>query len=179
VGKRRPGYQELDQTVANQDRLAANQARANQSYLAGQLRQQIEGQGPSVAVQQGQEQIGQAIAGANRMAANARGVNRGMAQRNALYAGLDAAAQGARGAAQLRSQEQLDAQAQMRSVLESQRQQDLAQRGLSLEAARANQAAYGLQQGQQAELAGGNAARAQKGFGAAASFLSPLLLGGR
>lgn len=171
----RPTAPQLDQTVANADRRASLQARGNQSYLNQKLQQQIEGKGPSVAELQQREGIAQAMKNASTQAANARGVNRGVAQREALYAGMGAQAQAARDAAMLRAQEQITAQQQFGQNVAQQRQQDLTNRGLSLSAAQADANAITQQQGQLTQIATGNAERAQKGTGAGLSFAGPIV----
>jgi hypothetical protein len=171
----RPTAPKLDQAVANEDRRASLMARGQQSALNQQFSDQIAGMGPSVAEIQQQQGIAQAMQNASRQAANARGVSRGLAQRSALYSGLGAQAQAARDAALLREQERITAQQQLAQNLAQERQQDLASRGLSLQAAQGDVNAITAQQGQLTQIASGNAERAQKGTGAALSFAGPLL----
>jgi hypothetical protein len=171
----RPSAPQLDQTMANADRRASLQARANQTYLNRALQEQIEGRGPSVAELQQRQGVAQAMQNAGRQAANARGVSRGLAQRESLYAGLNAQSQAARDATLLRAQEQLSAQQQFGSNVAQQRQQDLTNRALSLQAAQGDVNAITAQQGQQTQLAQGNAERAQKGTGAGLAFAAPII----
>jgi hypothetical protein len=170
-----PTAQNLDQTQANRDLASSERARANQNSLARALQQRVAGQAPSVAALQGQQGIAQAFQNASRIAANSRGVNRGLA----LRSGADAAATGMaaanRDATMLRAQEQVAAEQTLGQQLAQQRAQDLQQRTGSLQAAQSNQQAQLGAQQLQTDIASGNAARAQKGTGAALSFIGPIV----
>src|SRR3990172_7339170 len=102
-----PNATMLDQTQANKDLGFGMGARLSQSSQLGRLNQQVDGRGPTVAGQQQRFGIAEAMRNAGTQAANARGVNRGMALRESLYAGQDAQAQANRDAALMRAQEQL------------------------------------------------------------------------
>lgn len=153
----------------------AQNARQQQDYLTQQYQRTIEGNGPSVAELQQQQGLAEALRNASTLAANARGVSRGLAQREAAYAGEEASSQAMRDAALLRAQEQLAAREQMASVVGQQRQQDLTAQQLELEAEKANQQAVGQQQATQAGVSTGNAERAQKGTGAGLAMAAPLI----
>lgn len=170
-----PTAQNLDQTQANADLGYSNQVRGQQGSLAQALQQRVAGQAPSVAALQGQQGIAQAAQAAGRIAANARGVNRGLALRSGAEAASTGMAQANRDATMLRAQEQVAAEQTLGQQLAQQRAQDLQQRAGSLQAATANQQAQLGAQQLQTELANANATRAQKGTGAALSFVGPLI----
>lgn len=172
-----PKEPQLDQTRADADMRNGLRARSNQSYLLGQLQNQIQGQGPTVAGQQAQQGIAQALANAGTMAANARGTSRGLAQRSALYSGLQAQQQANRDAALMRAQEQLSAQQQFGAVADAQRSGDMQARQLSLNAAKANQDAAMQAMGYKTSISEGNATRAQKGTGAILSSVGGMVKG--
>ncbi len=170
-----PSVQNIDQTQANQDLAQSLQARQVQSTLAQALQQRVAGQSPSVAALQGKYGVAQAAQAAGRIAANARGVNRGLALRMGAEAGATGMAQANRDASMLRAQEQATAEQTLGQQLAQQRAQDLQQRTGSLGAAQANQnAQLGVQQ-LQTELANANATRIQKGTGAVLSLAGPFI----
>lgn len=170
-----PTAQNLDQRQANIDLGYSNQVRGRQGNLANALQRRVAGQAPSVAALQGQAGIAQAFQNASRIAANARGVNRGLALRSGAEAASTGMAQANRDATMLRAQEQVAAEQTLGQQLAQQRAQDLQQRAGSLQAAQANQQAQLGAQQLQTELANANATRAQKGTGAALSFVGPLI----
>jgi hypothetical protein len=171
-----PGYR-LDQTQANTERDLALESRGGQQWLGGQLQAQIRGLGPTVAGQQQRYGMAEAMRAAGTQAANARGVNRGMALRESLYAGQDAQAQGNRDAALMRASEQLGATGQYGGLVGQQRAGDIQSRQVSLDAEKANQQAEMQRQGYQTQLADANATRAQKGAGAMASMAGSIVKG--
>jgi hypothetical protein len=162
------GYK-LDQTQANVERNMGVESRMGQELLGGQLQAQIRGLGPTVAGQQQRFGMAEAMRNAGTQAANARGVNRGMALRESLYAGQDAQAQANRDASLMRASEQLGAMGQYGQLASQQRAGDIQSREVSLGAEKANQQAEMQRQGYQNETANQNAARKQKGFGSIAS----------
>ncbi len=170
-----PSIPQLNQAQANADLANANAARAQQGTLAQALQQRVAGRAPSVAAQQGQIGVAQAFQNASRIAANARGVNRGLALRTGAEAASTGMAQANRDASMLRAQEQATAEQTLGQQLAQQRAQDLQTRAGSIQAAAADQGAAASQAQLQAELANANATRAQKGTGAALSFLGPII----
>ena len=160
-----PAGARLDQTQANTERDLALESRGRQDLLGGQLQAQIRGLGPSVAAQQAKFGIAEAMRNASTQAANARGVNRGMALRESLYAGQNAQEAANRDAAMMRASEQLGAMGQYGQLQSQQRAGDIQSRQVSLDAEKANQQAELQRQGYQTQLANENAARKQKGFG--------------
>lgn len=165
----------LNQNVANQDLYASRDTAARQTSLADVLRQRVAGKAPSVAALQGQQGVAQAFQNAQRIAAGARGVNRGLALRAGAEAASTGMAQAARDASMLRAQEQVAAEQTLGQQLAQQRAQDLQTRAGSIEAARANQLAQVSEQEINAGLASGNAARGQKAWGAALSAAAPVI----
>lgn len=159
----------INQGQANSDLILANRARQQQNNLASVLQRRVAGQAPSVAARQGQYGIAQAFQNASRIAANARGVNRGLALRAGANAATEGMAQANRDATLLRAQEQMAAEQTLGQQLAQVRAQDLQTRAGSLEAARADQAGQIAEQNINADIATGNAARGQKGWGAALS----------
>jgi len=107
-----PSGYKLNQEQANTERDMALQARGGQDLLGNQLQRQIQGQGPTVAAQQAKYGIAEAMRNASTQAANARGVNRGMALRESMYAGQNAQEAANRDAAMMRASEQLGAMGQ-------------------------------------------------------------------
>lgn len=170
-----PSIPQLNQAQANADLANANAARAQQGTLAQALQQRVAGRAPSVAAQQGQIGVAQAFQNASRIAANARGVNRGLALRTGAEAASTGMAQANRDASMLRAQEQATAEQTLGQQLAQQRAQDLQTRAGSIQAAAADQEAAASQAQLQTELANANATRAQKGTGAALSFLGPII----
>jgi hypothetical protein len=158
------GYR-LDQTQANVERNMGVESRMGQELLGGQLQAQIRGLGPTVAGQQQKFGMAEAMRNAGTQAANARGVSRGMALRESMYAGQDAQAQANRDASLMRASEQLGAMGQYGQLASQQRAGDIQSREVSLGAEKANQQAELQRQGYQTQLANENAARKQKGFG--------------
>jgi hypothetical protein len=154
---------------ANADREAAYASRGQQGYLLGKLDEQLQGKGPTVAGIQAKQGIAQALQNAGTQAANARGTSRALAQRSALYGGLQAQAQANRDAALMRAQEQLSAQQQYGGLATQQRTGDIQTRGLSLGSANTDVNAETARQGYQTQISEGNATRAQKGTGAVLS----------
>lgn len=100
--------------------------RADQQGLIAQLRALASGQGPSAAQYQMQEAMDRAAAAQTSAAAGAggRGVNQGAAYLNAANNTAALQAQGARDAATLRAQEQLNATGQLGQVIQGGRQSD-------------------------------------------------------
>lgn len=164
-----PSIAPINQGQANSDLILANRARQQQNNLASVLQRRVAGQSPSVAARQGQYGIAQAFQNASRIAANARGVNRGLALRAGANAATEGMAQANRDATLLRAQEQMAAEQTLGQQLAQVRAQDLQTRAGSLEAARADQAGQIAEQGIRADLANANASRAQKGTGAVLS----------
>lgn len=164
-----PSIAPINQGQANSDLILANRARQQQNNLASVLQRRVAGQAPSVAALQGQYGIAQAFQNASRIAANARGVNRGLALRAGANAATEGMAQANRDATLLRAQEQMAAEQTLGQQLAQVRAQDLQTRAGSLEAARADQAGQIAEQGIKADLANANASRAQRGTGAVLS----------
>lgn len=164
-----PSIDPINQGQANSDLILANRARQQQNNLAAVLQRRVAGQAPSVAARQGQYGIAQAFQNASRIAANARGVNRGLALRAGANAATEGMAQANRDATLLRAQEQMAAEQTLGQQLAQVRAQDLQTRAGSLEAARSDQAGQIAEQGIKADLANANASRAQKGTGAVLS----------
>lgn len=161
-----PTAPQLDQTAANEDLARGLASRYRQHWLSNRLQNQVMGRGPTVAGQQMQFGIGKAMANAGRMAANARGTNRALAQRSATYAGADMQQQANRDAALMRAQEQLSAQNQYGALETAVRHGDSVDRATSLDAAKANQESQMQEQRLQTEISEGNAKRSQVGQGA-------------
>jgi hypothetical protein len=156
----------LDQRQANKDLDYGLQSRSSQGAQLNRFEDQMLGKGPTVAGQQMKYGIAQAQHDAATQAASARGTNRGMALRESLFAGQNAAAQGNRDAALMRAQEQLSAQQQFGNLATAQRTGDTQQRQLSLDAAKAQEQADMQAMGLKQSTDEGNAGRAQKGTGA-------------
>lgn len=162
-----PAGARLDQTQANTERDLALESRGRQDLLGGQLQAQIRGLGPSVAAQQAKYGIAEAMRNASTQAANARGVNRGMALRESMYAGQNAQEAANRDAAMMRASEQLGAMGQYGQLQSQQRAGDIQSRQVSLDAEKANQQAELQRQGYQTQLSNENAKRSQIGIGSA------------
>jgi hypothetical protein len=161
-----PNAYKIDETASERDRYLASRARIMQQGLASRLTDAMNGAGPSVAEKQMQAGTADAILGAQRMAANARGVDRGLALRNAMYSGQAASNAAIRDAGMLRAGEQLAARGQFANVADSLRQGDLYTRGQDIDIERGNQQAWGQQEGLRSQISEGNATRTQKGQGA-------------
>jgi hypothetical protein len=155
----------LDQRQATYDLAQAQAARGRQTYLLNELQSQMDGRGPTVAGQQAQQGIQQALANAGHQAANARGISRALAQRSATYAGQNAMEAANRDAGLMRAQEQISAGQQYGQTAGQMRTGDVQQRSLSLDAAKANQAAQMQAEGYNTQISEGNATRKQKGTG--------------
>jgi hypothetical protein len=103
----------------------ANQDYANQNQLVQALQAQAQGQGPSVAGAQYQQSIQNNANQANALAASQRGVNSGLALRQALEAQNQGNAQASAQAQIGRQQEQLNAQGMLGNTLQGMRGQSL------------------------------------------------------
>lgn len=109
---------------------AQNQNRSRQSSLADTLTRAMNGQGPSVAQQQLQNATDRNMKQALALQASARGVNPGLASRQAQEARASASQEAAGQSAILRSQEQIAARGELANVLNQSRGQDLSAAGL-------------------------------------------------
>lgn len=129
----------------------ADQARAQQSQLAGML------QGVAGGTQRGagemavDRQVGQAQAAQQALARMSRGANSALAARQAARSTADIGVAGAGQAAQARMQDASNAQGMLAGLLGQQRAGDFQQQGLGLDQQRANDAAA---QGYLAQLMG-------------------------
>ncbi len=103
----------------------SDQSRSYQNFLNNQLMAQTQGQGPSLAQGQFQQNLDQSIAAQQALAASARGGNIAGAQRQAAMNTGNLNLQGAQQAAQLRQQEQLNAQGLLSQTAGTQRSQDI------------------------------------------------------
>lgn len=124
----------------------SNQMRAGQTGLIGALQQRVAGQSPSVAelqMRQGQEA---ALKQARAIAASNPSASPALAQRQAQQAAENINLQTNQQAAQLRAQEQAEAERSLGGVLSGARQQDL---GLATDQARMGQEAGLFSAGQQ------------------------------
>lgn len=110
-------------TTINQG--ASNQSRGYQDFLSNQLQAQTLGQGPSLAQGQFQQNLDQSIAAQQALATSARGGNIAGAQRQAAMNTGNLNLQGAQQAAQLRQQEQLQAQGLLGQTSSTMRGQDI------------------------------------------------------
>ncbi len=160
-----PNAYRINEMASERDRSLAGRARTLQQDLGARLTNAMNGQGPSVAELQMRAGTADAMQGAQRMAAGARGVDRGMALRNAMYAGQRAGNAAVRDAGMLRAGEQLAARGQFANVADSIRQGDIVTRGQDIDIERANQQAWGQQEGLRSQISEGNATRKQKGYG--------------
>lgn len=102
----------------------SDQARAYQNFLSQQLQAQTLGQGPSLAQGQFQQNLDQSLAAQNALAASAHGGNLALAQRGAAMNSGNLNLQAAQQAAQLRQQEQLQAQGLLGTTAGQMRGQD-------------------------------------------------------
>lgn len=108
----------------------AEQARAQQQTLAGQLARSAAGLGPSLAEMQTRQGFEQAINAQAAMAGGQRG-NPALAQRIAAGQSAQLLGQGAQAAGMARLAEQQQAQQALAGLLGTQRQQDLGTAGLA------------------------------------------------
>ncbi len=120
-----------DMGLANQDYGRQGEDRAGQYKLLGQLQEQAEGRGPSLATMQFNQSNDAAIQAQMAMAHSANPMNAGMANYNAAQQGGMMQMQAVRGSAMARMQEQLSARQQLAGVLGQTRDQDLSARGQS------------------------------------------------
>lgn len=129
----------------------------NQNSLVQALQNQAAGNGPSAAEAYLNSAGQQAAANANAQAAGNRGINPALAAYQAQSTGANAMQGAAQQGVQARMQEQLNAQGQLGSQLNSMQQQNLgaqqANQQTNLGMQTANQNAYGNAAGQNAELA--------------------------
>jgi hypothetical protein len=91
--------------------------RTGQMKLAGQLADQAEGKGPTLAQQRFKENTDRGMAQALAMAASARGVNPALAMRQAADSQVQIQGQAAQQSADLSQQEQMNARGQLAGVL--------------------------------------------------------------
>ena len=173
-----PVSYKINEDPSERDRFLARQARVGQVGLAGALQDTMAGKGPTVAGQQMQQGIAQALQNAGTQAANARGTSRALAQRSAIYGGLAAQQQANRDAGLLRAQEQLAARGQLGNVLGQTRMGDISTRGQDIGIEQGNQQAWGQHEGYMTNISEGNAQRKQKGTGAVMSMIGSAVGGG-
>lgn len=105
----------------------ADQTRGMQNQFAQALMQQMQGNGPSVAEQQLAGTLNQNNATSAGQIGSARGTNAGLQTRQIAMANASNNQNAASSGAQMRAQEQLNAQGQMGNTLGNQRSQDLSQ----------------------------------------------------
>jgi hypothetical protein len=141
------------------DASQANQARGQQSNLAGMLFQQATGATPGAGELAVQRQAGNAMAQQTSMAQMARGANAALAARNAarMNAGIGVNAAGQAGIAQM--QDQQAAQGQLAGLLGHMRGQDIQTAGANQQSQLAQQQ---LQLGGLAQLLGVDQAALQQ-----------------
>jgi hypothetical protein len=109
-------------------------ARANQEKLVQGLQGAIDGTDPSVAAIQLRQSTDRNVANQYALAASARGMDTGLAQRQAMLGAADLNSKAAADAAILRAQEITAARAQMADVLGTQRAGDLQVAGTTFNA---------------------------------------------
>lgn len=115
------------QNVVNPANMSSGDIQAQQQQFANALQGQMNGTGPSAAAQMLQNQSSQNAAATNAQAAGSRGINAGLAQRNALEANTTANQNAGQTAALARTQEQLGATQMLGGQLNT--MQDQYQRG--------------------------------------------------
>ncbi|MCP4948851.1 MAG: hypothetical protein GY923_15245 [Aestuariibacter sp.] len=140
-----PNTTAMEAQSARIDTEKQDELRQRQLFLADALRDQMAGEGPSVAQMQMQKGLDRSIAGARSVAMSDPRINPAMANRMAMAAQENLALQGNQQAAMLRAQEQMAAQQQMGALLAGARGQDIGlagqQAGFEQQTALANQEA--------------------------------------
>lgn len=160
-----PSQPMYDPTRADVDRGRVRQLGTQQSEYNEWLKNAAMGKGPSVAQAQLSQGRDAAIAAAASQAAAARGGNAALANRSAVDAGANLNMQAARDAAALRASEQMGYANQWGQGLQAQRAGDLTARGQTIDEQKAQLAAETAYQQNKAQIAAGNAERAQGIFG--------------
>ena len=157
----------------------SNQTRLQQTELGNAVQDRALGRaGPSVAEKQMQAGLAGGRAAIASKVAGARGMSRGAAQRAGIRATSDLAAQTNQQTGMLRANEQIAAQQLGMQNWQAQRQQDLLQRGYTIDEANALMNAQLKAEDINARIAEGNATRAQgpamAGIGAIAGAVAGL-----
>lgn len=156
-----------DRRRIDADRVLQLQSRREGGDFTSYLRDAAQGRtGPSVAQQQLAQSTGQAEQAVSARAASARGPNRALAMRDALGAQSQLRGEANAQAATLRAQEQMSREQMVAEQLRQQRMLDLQAQGLSQDEAIAKLQAEMQAQQINAQIAQGNAERAERGAGA-------------